>query len=339
MASMTREALRNEVIRLGRVGSNVVDSVLNAWLYEAVKKFQDDVLWLEQTRYYYVREIFNLDMTEGIGVRLSTATGTLNIYGRTSINSTYANMSGDQLSSVWTSAWEVEFDDTGVYTSWSTATLKMSLLISTLVYDSTGLFVGPPAYSTKAWVYDYSYRMFGITAETSADDTSYTGSIPPFCTSEYPLPPDFLYVKEATYDGKTTPLIPTIYKSRDKGTGVPSHYYIRGNLIGVTPQPTTGGKTLRLDYYYIPADFAIPIADGDADDAVHPFPSNFDYAIIYYAIFLYKQNQDDTAGELKFRAKYEEEKIKAKQRKNARIGGAIDMMNRQSHFDHRRYNF
>ncbi len=332
MASMSRSTLRTQVRQLGRVGSNVADSILDTWLYEAVKHFQDDVKWLEQTRYYYVREIFTLDMTEGIGVRLTTATGTLNIYGRTTLNSTYGNMSGAELSSIWTSAWETEFDDTGVYTSWSTASLKMKLLISTLTYDSTGLFVGPPAYSTKAWLYDYSYKMFGITAETSADATSYTGSIPQECTSEYPLPPDFLYVKEATYSDKSYPLQPTIYKGRDKATGVPSHYYIRGNSIGVTPQPTDAGRTLRLDYYYLPADFV-------DDDALHPFPEVFNYALIWYAIYLYKTNQDDTQSELKALAKYEQEKKKASQRKTARVGGAIDMENRGRDYDVRRFQF
>ena len=338
MASMSRSALRAQVRRLGRVGSNVADSILDTWLYEAVKKFQRDVKWLEQTRHYYVREIFELGLTEGIGVRLTTATGTLNIYGRTTLNSTYANMSGGELSSIWTSAWECEFDDTGVYASWDADALKMSLLISTLTYDSTGLFIGPPAYSTKDWLYDYSYKMFGITAETSADAISYTGSIPPHCTSEYPLPPDFLYVKEARYSDKSYPLKPTIYKGRDDATGIPSHYYLRGNYIGVTPQPTDAGRLLTLDYYYEPADFAIPIADGDADDAVQPFPAEFDFALIWYAIYLYKSNQDDTQGELKALAKYEQERMKASQRKNARVGGAIDLQNRGGDFDVRRYN-
>ena len=277
-------------------------------------------------------------MTEGIGIRFTTATGTVEIYGRTTNNSTYGNMSGVELSSVWSSAWEVEIDNTGVYTSWDADALKMTIGLEATVFDSTGFFIGPPAYTTKDWVYSYAYKMFGITAETSVDATSYTGSIPPHCTSEYSLPPDFLYVKEARYSDKSYPLKPTIYKSRDDATGVPSHYYIRGNFIGVTPQPTDAGKLLQLDYYYVPADFAIPIADGDADDAVQPFPAEFDFALIWYAIYLYKNNQDDTQGELKALAKYEQRRLKAVQRKNARVGGAIDLQNRGRDFDVRRYN-
>lgn len=340
MASMTRSALRDQVRRLGRVGSNVADSILNTWLYEAVKKFQDDVLWLDQTRSYYVREMFTLAMTEGLQVRLTTDADLEYTYGRSTIQSTFANMSGAQLSSIWTSAWETEFDDTGIYTSWSTATLKMTIGISTEVFDSTGFYIGPPAYTTKDWQYDYSYKMFGITAETSSDEVTYTGSIPPFCTSEYPLPPDFLYVKEARFSDKRYPLLPTIYKSRnDSQTGTPSHYYIKGNFIGVTPQPTDAGRTLRLDYYYEPADFTAPIADGDADDALQPFPAVFDFALIWYAIYLYKNNQDDTQGELKASAKYEREVQKAKQRNQARVGGSIDLEYRGNrYYDPRRFN-
>ena len=328
MASMTRSALRTQVRRLGRVGSNVADSILDTWLFEAVKQFQTDVLWLEQTRHYYVVERFDIGTTEGLGVRLTTATGTLNIFGS---DTAYSNLTGSSMAQLMSTAWENEFEDTGIYFTWSTANLKFSVLISTLTYDSTGLFIGPPAYSTKDWLYDYSYKMFNITAETSADATSYTGSIPERCTSEYPLPPDFLYVKEARYSNKSYPLKPTIFKSRDDAKGVPSHYYIRGNWIGVTPQPTDGGRLLRLDYYYEPTDFV-------DNDAVQPFPAEFDFALIWYAIYLYKNNQDDTQGELKALAKYEQRRLKAVQRKNARVGGAIDLQNRGRDYDVRRYN-
>ena len=82
MASMSRSALRTQVRRLGRVGSNVADSILNTWLYEAVKQFQKDVKWLEQTRHYYVREMFNLSLTEGLQVRLTTQAALEYTYGR-----------------------------------------------------------------------------------------------------------------------------------------------------------------------------------------------------------------------------------------------------------------
>lgn len=340
MASMTRSELRAQVRRLGRVGSNVANSILDTWLYEAVKKFQIDVKWLEQTRYYYVREMFNLAMTEGLQIRATTQPALEYTFGRSTLHSTWANMSGAQLSSIWTSAWETEFDEIGIDVSWDTAALKFTVELITSAFASTGFWIGPPAYTTKDWQYDYSYKMFGITAETSSDEVTYTGSIPPFCTSEYPLPPDFLYVKEARYGNKRFPLQPTIFKNRDDSqTGTPTHYYIRGNYIGVTPQPTDAGRTLRLDYYYEPADFAIPIADGDADDALQPFPAEFDFAIIWYTIYLYKNNQDDTQGELKALAKYEQERMKATQKKQARIGGAIDLEYRGSSYnDPRRFN-
>jgi hypothetical protein len=326
MASMTLAALRAEVIREGRIGSNVAETVLNAWIYEAVKKLQEDVKWLEKTRHFYVREYFTIGTDEGFGVRLTTATGTLNIVGP---DTGYSNISGTSMAQLISTMWEADIGDTGVYTSFATGTFKFSVKISTLTNASTGMYVGPPSYST-AFTYDASYKLFGLTAETSVDAVTYTGSISPFCTSEYPLPSDFLYVKEVRYDDKSYPLKPTIYKSRDDATGTPSHFYIRGNWLGLTPQPLTGGKIIRLDYYYLPIDFA-------ADTTVHPFPETFNYALIWYAIYLYKTNQDDTQGELKALAKYEQEKMKASQRKNARVGGAIDLQPSRT-YDSRRYN-
>lgn len=324
MASMSRTSLRNEVKRLGRVGSNVAPSVLDAWLYEAVKKLQNDIKWLEQTRYYYVREYFTIGTNEGFGVRLTAATGTLNVVG---LDTAFVEKSGATVADALSTA--LIAMATGSAVTWSTANFKFTVDISSNA--STGMYVGPPSYDTTA-IYDASYKLFGLTAETSVDAQTYTGSISPWCTSEYPLPDDFLYLKEAKYDDRSYPLIPTIYKSRDDATGTPSHIYIRGDMFGVVPQPLTGGKIIQFDYYYLPIEFA-------ADATLHPFPEIFNYALIYYAIFLYKQNQDDTAGELKFRAKYEEEKIKASQRKQARVGGAIDLFEKQSmDFDPRRFN-
>lgn len=323
MASMTRAALRSEVIRLGRVGSNVATSVLDAWLYEAVKRLQDDVKWLEKTRHYYVREYFTIGTDEGFGVRLSAATGTQLVIGSTSHTNSAGATVAEKLSVALVAA------ATGSQVTWSTANWKFSIDISSNA--STGFYVGPPEYDSTA-VYDASFKLFGLTAETSNSDQTYTGSVAPHCTSEYPLPTDFMYVKEVRYDDKSYPLKPTIYKSRDDATGVPSHYYIRNNaMLGLTPQPTTGGKIIKLDYYYIPADFA-------ADSTVHPLHERFNYAIIWYAIYLYKSNQDDTQGELKALAKYEQERMKASQRKQARVGGAIDLQNRGGDFDVRRYN-
>jgi hypothetical protein len=203
MASMTLAELRAEVIREGRVGSNVAATVLNAWIYEAVKKLQNDTLWLEQTRHFYSREYFTIGTYEGIGIRLTTATGTLNAIGTS--GTAFANLTGSSMAQLLSTGWEGIVGDTGISFSWSTANTKFTIAIDAGTYNSTGMYVGPPSYSTQ-FIYDASYKFFGLTAETSVDAITYTGSVPPLCTSEYSLPDDFLYVKEVRYGGKSYPL-------------------------------------------------------------------------------------------------------------------------------------
>ena len=142
-------------------------------------------------------------------------------------------------------------------------------------------------------------------------------------------------VKEVRYDGKNYPLRYCIYKDRDTGTGTPSHYYIYDDRFGLAPAPTSGGHVIEFDYYYLPADFA-------ADTSTSPFDEIFDYAIIWYAVSLYKRHQEDVNGLLLAEAKYQDEILKMSQRKQARSGGAIDMLDRglyRDTWDPRRYRF
>lgn len=321
MASMTLSALRAELIRQGRIGSNVSTTVLNAWIYEAVKQLQKDVRFLEKSRSYYVREYFSMGTDEGFEVQLSTAFASLVVgvdTGQTDVNgATFAEMLSTALVTL----------ATGTQVTFSTETFKFTIDISSNA--ATAFRVSPPQYDSTA-VYNACYKLFGIENTATTTGQSYTGSIAPWCTSEYPLPSDFLYVKEVVYGNDNFPLTPIIYKGRDYNTGTPSYYYIRGNKLGLVPQPTDGGASITLVYYYIPADFA-------GDTTVHPFDEVYNYAIVYYAAYLYKLHQEDNTNMLKFRNLYEQERIKASQTKNARVGGALDMFGRGRGYDPRKY--
>jgi hypothetical protein len=322
MASMTRAELRSELIRQARIGSNVATAVLDGWIYEAVKTLQKDTKWLEKTRYYYVREYFSIGTNEGFGVRLSAATGT-NLIVRVATAQT--DKGGTSFAEMLSTALVTLASGTRV--SFSTASFKFGIDISSNA--STGFIIGPPDYDSTA-AYSACYKLFGIENSASVSNTTYTGSIAPWCTSEYPLPTDFYYVKEVRYGEKKYVLMPIIYKGRDYNTGVPTYYYIRGGRLGLVPQPTDGGAAIQLDYYHIPADFT-------GDSVVHPFDEICNYALIYYASYLYKLHQEDNTNMLKFRNLYEAEKMKINQLKSARVGGAIDMFGRGRGYDPRRY--
>lgn len=323
MASMTRAALRTELIKQARIGANVSTTTLDTWLYEAVKQLQRDVRWLEKTRYYTVREYFSMGTNEGFGVRLSAATGT-NLIVR--IATAKTDINGASFAEMLSTSLVAQATGTRVY--FSTATFKFAIDISSNA--STGMIIGGPDYDTTA-IYNAAYKLFGISNYTSVSETTYTGAVAPWCTSEYPLPSDFMWIKEVRYGSKTYPLQPIIYKSRDYNTGIPDYYYIRDNKLGLVPQPTDDGDVIQLDYYYLPIDFA-------GDTTVHPFDEIFNYAIIYYAAYLYKNHQEDNTNMLKFRNLYEAEKIKANQMKGGRIGGAIDIFGRGRGYDPRKFN-
>lgn len=323
MASMTRAELRLELIRQARIGSNVATSILDGWLYEAIKYIQKEIRWLDKTRYYYVREYFSIDANEGFGVRLSAATGT-NLIVRLATAQT--NLTGTSFAAMLSTALNTLASGARIY--FSTDTFKFAIDISSNA--STGMIIGPPAYDTTA-PYSACYKIFGFENQASVSETTYTGGVAPFCTSEYPLPTDFIYLKEVRYGDRKYPLMPIIYKNRDYNTGVPDYYYIRNGKLGLVPQPTDTGSMIKLDYYYLPADFS-------GDTVVHPFDEIFNYAIIFYAAYLYKLHQEDNTSMLKFRNLYEAEKIKLNQLKNARVGGAIDMFGRGRAHDPRSYN-
>ena len=321
MATMTVAQLGAELIRIARIGPNVSSTVLAAWLNEAIDRFQYDTKILESTRYYYVREYFSPGTDEGFGVRLTAATGT-NLVVR--LDSGYTNINGATFAEALSTA--LVALATGSQVTFSTSNFKFTVDISSNA--STGFYLGPPDYSTSA-VYSNLYKVFGIDNLTSVDAQTYTGAVSPWCTSEYPLPDGFMGVKEVRYGNNKYPLSPCVYKNRNYGTGVPNSYYIRGKYIGFVPQPTDGGTVIQLDYYTMPAEISV----GDQQ----PFGEEYDYAIIYYAAYLYKLHQEDNTGMLKFKSLYEEMRLKAIQQKGARIGAPQDLFGRGRGYDPNRY--
>jgi hypothetical protein len=304
---------------------------------------QNDMLWLEKTRTYYVREVFSVGIDEGFGIILDSATGEVQLLG---VTTAQTDVSGKELATAlegewnttnWGTATGVRTADTGIAVGYSTSTRKFSVTSQAASYTSTGIVICAPLYAgdTGTILYDLTYKLFGITdGQASASTYAYTGSAAPFCTSKYPLPSDFLKVKEVRYGAKSYPLRPQIYKDRDDGTGTPQHYDIRDNYLEVTPQPTSGGEPIQLDYFYLPADFA-------ADATLHPFDEIFNYAIIWYAIGLYRDSLNDIQGMLKAMAKYENFKVKGIQRKRGRKG-AVNLFDRgmyKDRHDPRRFQF
>jgi len=329
MASADRTALRSLLQKEARIGANADSALLDDFLYEGVKQLQYDILWLTKQKTYYTREYFSLGTDEGFGITLTADTGTVNAIG---VTTAQADKDGTTMAEMLSAELIAVGSCTGSQLTYSTANRKFSIDISSNA--STGFLIGPPDYAT-ALLYDASYKLFGLTERTSNDAQTWAANVVPLQYGEYPLPDDFLYVKEIRYDDQTYPLAPEIYKNRNTRSGTPSHYYIYGDKLGLTPYPTTGGKQIRLDYYYLPADFA-------ADATLQPFPEIFDYAIIYYAAMLYKQYQSDMNGVLLFKAKYEEAKVKGIQNKGARRGGAINVFERgkyRNKHDPRRYHF
>jgi len=325
MASMTRAELRAEVQRLGRMGKNIGTTILNDWIYEAVKKLQDETLWLRKKIVYYVREYFTLNTNEGFNLQVGSSAYDI------ALTTAVTSINGEDLASYLYSEISAtgKFNSTSISVSYSTSSRKFTITAST---GTTAIVISHPDYSTSI-LYDASYKLFGITDNKSSADTyTITGDEAPYCTSEYPLPSDFLSVKEVRYDDKKYPLQPETFKSRDTGTGTPANYYIENGYLGITPQPTEGGKKIILDYYYLPSDFA-------SDSAVHPFPETFNYAIIYYAVSVYKHYLHDDNGMMKYLALYEVEKEKILSRKRAQLGGGINLFKRnQAYYDPRRYN-
>jgi hypothetical protein len=229
--------------------------------------------------------------------------------------------------------------DTGIAVSYSTANRKFTVTSQSATYTSTGIIIYPPLYANSTGTYginDLTYKLFGITGQKSSASTyAYTGDVAPYCMSEYPLPSDFFRIKEIRYDDKTYPLKRIAYRDRDTGTGVPYSYYITDSHFGLVPEPEDGAKIIEFDYYYIPA----TIATGSGTDTTeYEYPNEYDYALIWYAVYLYSWSIKDDRGMNYSMGMYEREKVKMKQDKEGKGGSAIKVGGFYRE-DVRRYNW
>jgi hypothetical protein len=349
---LNRGELRDEAKRLARASGSTAtlpNSIFDQWLNEANIQLQRDTKWLHKKRTFYTREYFSVGIDEGFGIIFDTATGTIWLLG---VCTAMTNVSGSVLATALQREWNsthwgattgAKAADTGIAVSYSTSTRKFTVTSQAATYTSTGIIILPPLYANSTGtlgVNDLTYKLFGITGQQdSASTYAYTGNEAPYCMSEYPLPGDFFQVKEIRYDDSLHPLRRIAYKGRDTGTGIPQYYYTTTTHFGLVPEPTDGGKIIELDYYYLPDS----IATGAANDTTeYEYPNEYDYALIYWAMYLYYQSISDQERMMMAYANYDKMKIAMKQDKEARGGSPIDIFSggryRQGK-DPRRYSF
>ncbi len=263
------------------------------------------------------------------------------------VTTAQTNVSGDTLAAAlqaewnttnWGTATGTRAADTGIAVSYSTSNRKFTVTSQAATYTSTGIIIYPPLYADSTGTYavrDATYKLFGITGQKSSVSTyAYTGDEIPYCYSEYPLPSDFLDVKEIRYDDKLYPLQRIAYKDRDTGTGTPLYYYTTTAHFGLVPEPTDGAKIIELDYYYLPSSLS-------SDSSEYEYPNEYDYALIWYTSYLYFWSIKDRESMNYAMGMYEREKTKMTQDKTAK-GGAVNIFNvggYRRRKDPRRYNF
>jgi hypothetical protein len=344
---MNKGELRDEARRLARAGNEATlsDDLFDAWLNEANNQVQRDTRWLSKKRVYYTREYFSVGTDEGFGITFDTATGEIELLG---VTSALSNVSGTVLAAAlqtewnttnWGTATGTRAADTGIAVSYSTSNRKFTVTSQAATYTSTGIIIFPPLYNNSTGTHavnDLTFKLFGVTAQSSASTYAYTGDTVPYCMSEYPLPSDFMEIKEIRYDDKSYPLSRVVYRSRDTGAGIPSSYYIKDDHFGLVPEPADGGKIIEFDYYYVPESITVGAA---TDASEYEYPHRYDYALIWYTIFLYKYSIGDEKGLNYARAMYENEKLKMKQDRAARGGSAVNIFGGGHNKDVNRYRF
>lgn len=325
-----RSALRSRVRERGRLGDNVSDTTIDAYLNSAAKQFQHDTKLIAKPYSFNVRSKFTVLTTDAFNLTMGTSGGGNLVDGiDVVLGSNQVDVSGATLASALQSAIQGSaVGATATTVSFSESTRKFTLNGSAESATVTSFEI---AYPSSASYADDSYWLFGD-AVTSSDD-SFAGAPAPYCTSEYKLPTDFYWMEEVIYDGKEDrPLKPEIRRGRSHLTGTPSHYSIntRQNpatsaqswqYVTFTPQPTTAGK--RFDIMYNPE--ARTITTGTAQDGqVYEFGDIYDEALIYYAVYLAQLDAEDMEKALTFKGLYTMKVDEGIQDRDMRIGGGLD---------------
>lgn len=319
---MNRGNLRSRARTIGRIPSNVANSVLDDYLNEANRVFQNDTKLLDKTVTFNVHAKFSMGTADAFNLTIAGVSSAADVY----LSTAQTDVTGAALAT----ALQTVIQGSGVGASattvaFSSSTRKFIIEASAESATATSITISYPA---SASYYDKCYDLFGGTG--SATGTTYTGAAAPYCTSEYVLPSDFLEVNEFIYDHDyDKPLQPEIYPNRDYNTGTPKYYSISvhgsSKYVRFTPQPTTIGKTFALSYFYRPSD----ITTGSANDSSsYYYPAEYDMALVYYTIYLYKLSEVEESKAIGYRTLYQDIVDDLINEEGVRLGGGIDLTTR-----------
>ena len=147
------------------------------------------------------------------------------------------------------------------------------------------------------------------------------------------LPSDVLEMDEIVYrDEYHRALQAEIYRWRNDSDGDPDFFSIMakgsGDYIRFTAHPQTIDTRIEMTYAYKPTAIVTGSAVGDA--LSYPFNSSYDYAIIFYAIYLTKLGgtPDELQSAFAFKALYNEMEEQAEVDISAQTGQGYDMTQR-----------
>lgn len=326
MAGTARSELRGYVRERARLGSNISDATINNYLNRAALKFQRDTLLIVDFFTITVRSYFTLRTNEAFNLTIENVLSAIDIV----ISSDIIDGSGSDIATALQTAIQAA-GASNTTVSWSEDDKKFTIDAS----GETGAGAITLDYPSSRSYYDCRYKLFGKT--TSSTSNVFVGSLAPYCTSEYPLPDDFLEIEEIIYNERWwNPLKPEIYRGRSYVTGTPKHYSIYSkknplntgsskSYIRFTPQPLSVGK--RFDVAYNPEAKTIPTGVA-YDSYTFDFPVGWDDALIFYASYLAKLSDNDYQEALTFKALYDDIKDDAINFRSKRVGSAFDMMER-----------
>ena len=326
---MNRGALNAKVREIGRFNNAIADSVIDGYLNEAAVQFARDTHILMKTVSKVVEEKFSLGTDEAFNLTIETAGGG---YLVNAVDVVLGSAQDDATGATLASALQAIIQGTGVAAtattvSYSQSTKKFTINASAETATCDSITVAPP--KAPQTYFDAAYKLFGILVSDTDEDDAYVGAVSPYGQSEMKLPSDFLEMDEIIYrDEYYRPLQPEIYRWRNDTSGDPDFFSIyaqgSGDYIRFTAQPQTIDTRIEMHYAYKPA----AIATGSAADSTSfPFNASYDYALIFYAIYLTKLG--GTPSELQsafaFKALYNERKEQAEVDICAQVGGGYRM--------------
>lgn len=326
---MNRGALNDKVREIGRFNTAVADSVIDGYLNEAAVMFARDTHILMKTLTKVIEEKFSLGTNEAFNLTIGTGGGG---YLVNAVDVVLGTAQTDVTGVALATALQAIIQGTGVAAtattvSYSQSTRKFTINASAETATCDSITIAPPA--APQTYYDASYKLFGVlVTDTDAADL-YVGAVAPYCQAEMKLPSDFLEMDEIIYrDEYYRPLQPEIYRWRNDTDGDPDFFSIyaqgSGDYIRFTAHPQTIDTRIEMRYAYKPA--AITTGSG-SDTTSFPFNASYDYALIFYAIYLTKLG--GTPSELQsafaFKALYNEQKEQAEIDICAQVGGGYDM--------------